>query len=181
MNNLKITENKFEKNNKKINVFNIFPKFEKSKNIFNNFFPTIFPNYYNNQIKEEIINYQINLISENFQKIKEKKDKLKNFSKEDILINNNLLSTYDNYIRKNGEFINFGDNYYTESEDEKSESDSNGENNSKNTYPENESESEHNFYNNSSENDYDDYDNNNDYFEKSNPIEILKKNNIKYK
>jgi len=153
----------------------------KNKKIFfNNFFPTIFPNYYNKQIKEEIINYQINLISQNFKNIKEKKDNLNNLSKEDILINNNLLGTYNNYIRKNGEFINFGDNYnYSESEDEKSESDSNGENNSKNTYPENESESEnvHDFYDNISENDYDDYDNNNDYYEinKSNLIDILKK------
>ena len=112
---------------------------EISNNLFKNYYPCILPEYYMDQISEQIIKNQIDKLSSNF--LKEKKEEVKN---KKIKINQNM-----DYLRelaeKQGEWVDYeqnadekGDNNEDEEQGYKSY-DSNSENNSKNSYPEDES------------------------------------------
>ena len=135
--------NNKESNNKKkkrgIKIFSDMSISEISNNLFKNYYPCILPEYYTDQIYEQIIKNQIDKLSSNF--LKEKKEEIKN---KKIKINQNM-----DYLRelaeKQGEWVdneqNFdekGDNNEDEEQGYKSY-DSNSENNSKNSYPEDES------------------------------------------
>ncbi len=111
---------------------------EISNNLFKNYYPCILPEYYQDQISEQIIQNQLDKLISNF--ITEKKEELKN---KKIKINQNL-----DYLRqlaeKQGEWVdyeNVDDRYQENEEEEKGYKsyDSNSENNSNNSYPEDES------------------------------------------
>ena len=135
-----------------------------SNNLFKNYYPCLLPPYYPDQIKEQIIDDQIEKLISNFN-LKKKDNKKKE---------NEFKFTNLNYLRelaeKQGEWItneDYDGNVYDDKEglddEDYDKSDSNDEHNSNNTYPEDESienEDEENDYN-----DYDDYDNNDDYDE----------------
>ena len=156
----KIINNKKKKRG--IKIFSDMSISEISNNLFKNYYPCILPEYYADQISNQIINNQIDKLMSNF--IKEKDDEIKN---KKIIINQNM-----DYLRelaeKQGEWVDQGqdidDKADNNEEDEQGEKsyDSNSENNSKNSYPEDESiieEQEEQDFNDK----YDDYDNNDDY------------------
>ena len=136
------SDNKSTSNKKKkrgIKIFSDMSISEISNNLFKNFYPCILPEYYMDQISEQIIKNQIDKLSSNF--LKEKKEEVKN---KKIKINQNM-----DYLRelaeKQGEWVDYeqnadekGDNNEDEEQGYKSY-DSNSENNSKNSYPEDES------------------------------------------
>jgi hypothetical protein len=130
----------FSKNNKKrgVKIFSDMSISEVSNNLFKNYYPCILPEYYQDQISEQIIQNQLDKLISNF--ITEKKEELKN---KKIKINQNL-----DYLRqlaeKQGEWVdyeNVDDRYQENEEEEKGYKsyDSNSENNSNNSYPEDES------------------------------------------
>ena len=151
---------KTKKKKRSIKIFSDMSISEISNNLFKNYYPCILPEYYTDQIYNQIIENQIDKLMSNF--IKEKKDEIKH---KKIKINNNM-----DYLRsiaaKQGEWIeyeqNYDDNDYNNDEEKGYKSyDSNSENNSKNSYPEDESieeEREQNF-----EDNYDYYENEDDY------------------
>ena len=113
---------------------------EISNNLFKNYYPCILPEYYMDQISEQIVKNQIDKLSSNF--LKEKKEEVKN---KKIKINQNM-----DYLRelaeKQGEWVDYeqnvdekGDNNNEDEEQGYKSYDSNSENNSKNSYPEDES------------------------------------------
>ena len=133
----KSTSNKKKKRG--IKIFSDMSISEISNNLFKNYYPCILPEYYMDQISEQIIKNQIDKLSSNF--LKEKKEEVKN---KKIKINQNM-----DYLRelaeKQGEWVDYeqnadekGDNNEDEEQGYKSY-DSNSENNSKNSYPEDES------------------------------------------
>ena len=136
------SDNKSTSNKKKkrgIKIFSDMSISEISNNLFKNYYPCILPEYYMDQISEQIIKNQIDKLSSNF--LKEKKEEVKN---KKIKINQNM-----DYLRelaeKQGEWVDYeqnadekGDNIEDEEQGYKSY-DSNSENNSKNSYPEDES------------------------------------------
>ena len=136
------SDNKSTSNKKKkrgIKIFSDMSISEISNNLFKNYYPCILPEYYMDQIYEQIIKNQIDKLSSNF--LKEKKEEVKN---KKIKINQNM-----DYLRelaeKQGEWVDYeqnadekGDNNEDEEQGYKSY-DSNSENNSKNSYPEDES------------------------------------------
>ena len=165
----KIGKNKAKNNNKNktknkkkgIKIFSDMSVSEISNNLFKNFYPCLIPPYYLEQIKDQILENQLDKLISNF-----------NNSKNDInteakiKINQNM-----DYLRqlaeKQGEWISneYDEQIYDDNidnnPDDYDESDSNNENNSNNTYPEEESSEtegggENNF-------EYEDYDNNDDY------------------
>ena len=134
---IKSTSNKKKKRG--IKIFSDMSISEISNNLFKNYYPCILPEYYMDQISEQIIKNQIDKLSSNF--LKEKKEEVKN---KKIKINQNM-----DYLRelaeKQGEWVDYeqnadekGDNNEDEEQGYKSY-DSNSENNSKNSYPEDES------------------------------------------
>ena len=139
---------------------------EVSNNLFKNYYPCILPDYYTDQISNQIIENQIDKLMSNF--IKEKSIEITN---KKIKINQNL-----DYLRemaeKQGEWIEQNksqeeqyDNDNINEEDEKGNKsyDSNSENNSKNSYPEDESIVEEEEQEQDFDEQYDYYDNNDDY------------------
>ena len=123
-----------------IKIFSDMSISEVSNNLFKNYYPCVLPDYYTEQISQQIIDNQIDKLTSNF--IKEKNDLMKN---KKIKINQNM-----DYLRqlaeKQGEWIDQGqdvddrgDNYDEEDEPENKSYDSNDENNSRNEYPEDES------------------------------------------
>ena len=162
--------NKPNSSNKKINnkkkkrgikIFSDMSISEISNNLFKNYYPCILPEYYADQISNQIINNQIDRLMSNF--IKEKDDEIKN---KKIIINQNMDYLRE-LVEKQGEWIDQGqdidDKADNNEEDEQGEKsyDCNSENNSKNSYPEDESiieEQEEQDFNDK----YDDYDNNDD-------------------
>jgi hypothetical protein len=136
------SDNKSTSNKKKkrgIKIFSDMSISEISNNLFKNYYQCILPEYYMDQISEQIIKNQIDKLSSNF--LKEKKEEVKN---KKIKINQNM-----DYLRelaeKQGEWVDYeqnvdekGDNNEDEEQGYKSY-DSNSENNSKNSYPEDES------------------------------------------
>jgi len=137
------SDNKSTSNKKKkrgIKIFSDMSISEISNNLFKNYYPCILPEYYMDQISEQIIKNQIDKLSSNF--LKEKKEEVKN---KKIKINQNM-----DYLRelaeKQGEWIDYeqnvdekGDNNNEDEEQGYKSYDSNSENNSKNSYPEDES------------------------------------------
>ena len=137
------SDNKSTSNKKKkrgIKIFSDMSISEISNNLFKNFYPCILPEYYMDQISEQIIKNQIDKLSSNF--LKEKKEEVKN---KKIKINQNM-----DYLRelaeKQGEWVDYeqnvdekGDNNNEDEEQGYKSYDSNSENNSKNSYPEDES------------------------------------------
>ena len=141
-NNKSKSDNKPISNKKKkrgIKIFSDMSISEVSNNLFKNYYPCILPEYYMDQISEQIIKNQIDKLSSNF--LKEKKEEVKN---KKIKINQNM-----NYLRelaeKQGEWVDYEQNYDEKGDDNEDEEkgyksyDSNSENNSKNSYPEDES------------------------------------------
>ena len=139
---------------------------EVSNNLFKNYYPCILPDYYTDQISNQIIENQIDKLMSNF--IKEKSIEITN---KKIKINQNM-----DYLRemaeKQGEWIEHNqspeeqyDNDNNNEEDEKGNKsyDSNSENNSKNSYPEDESIVEEEEQEQDFDEQYDYYDNNDDY------------------
>ena len=163
------SDNKSTSNKKKkrgIKIFSDMSISEISNNLFKNYYPCILPEYYMDQISEQIIKNQIDKLSSNF--LKEKKEEVKN---KKIKINQNM-----DYLRemaeKQGEWIEQNqspeeqyDNDNNNEEDEKGNKsyDSNSENNSKNSYPEDESIVEEEEQEQDFDEQYDYYDNNDDY------------------
>lgn len=161
---IKIKDNnkiKAKNKNKGIKIFSDMSVSEISNNLFKNFYPCLLPPYYPEQIKEQIIDSQLDKLIFNFNNsINDKSTKMK------IKINQSM-----DYLRelaeKQGEWISneyneqlYDDHIGNDLEDY-DESDSNNENNSRNTYPEeesseNENDDENNF-------NYDDYVYNDDY------------------
>lgn len=143
LNDLEQNLKKNESNPKKkrsIKIFSDMSISEVSNNLFKNYYPCVLPDYYTEQISQQIIDNQIDKLTSNF--IKEKNDLMKN---KKIKINQNM-----DYLRqlaeKQGEWIDQGqdvddrgDNYDEEDEPENKSYDSNDENNSRNEYPEDES------------------------------------------
>ena len=137
------SDNKSTSNKKKkrgIKIFSDMSISEISNNLFKNYYPCILPEYYMDQISEQIIKNQIDKLSSNF--LKEKKEEVKN---KKIKINQNM-----DYLRelaeKQGEWVDYeqnvdekGDNNNEDEEQGYKSYDSNSENNSKNSYPEDES------------------------------------------
>ena len=134
----KSTSNKKKKRG--IKIFSDMSISEISNNLFKNYYPCILPEYYMDQISEQIIKNQIDKLSSNF--LKEKKEEVKN---KKIKINQNM-----DYLRelaeKQGEWVDYeqnvdekGDNNNEDEEQGYKSYDSNSENNSKNSYPEDES------------------------------------------
>jgi hypothetical protein len=164
----KSTKNSKENNNLKINkkkrgikIFSDMSVSEISNNLFKNYYPCLLPSYYPEQIKQQIIDDQLEKLISNF-----------NQSKNEIIINNKIkIQQNMDYLRqlaeKQGEWVpsypedDYDDRVDKDDEDY-DESDSNNENNSNNTYPEDESveneDEEDNFGD-----EYGDYDNNEDY------------------
>ena len=135
---IKSTSNKKKKRG--IKIFSDMSISEISNNLFKNYYPCILPEYYMDQISEQIIKNQIDKLSSNF--LKEKKEEVKN---KKIKINQNM-----DYLRelaeKQGEWVDYeqnvdekGDNNNEDEEQGYKSYDSNSENNSKNSYPEDES------------------------------------------
>ena len=147
-----------KKKKRGIKIFSDISISEISNNLFKNYYPCILPEYYTDQISNQIINNQIDKLMSNF--IKEKNVEIKN---KKITINQNM-----DYLRelaqKQGEWVDHEQNVedkndiYEEEDQGYKSYDSNSENNSKNSYPEDESiieeQEEQDFYDK-----YDDYDN----------------------
>jgi hypothetical protein len=129
----------YKKKKRGIKIFSDMSISEVSNNLFKNYYPCILPEYYMDQISEQIIKNQIDKLSSNF--LKEKKEEVKN---KKIKISQNM-----NYLRelaeKQGEWVDYEQNYDEKGDDNEDEEkgyksyDSNSENNSKNSYPEDES------------------------------------------
>lgn len=162
------TKNSKENNNQKINkkkrgikIFSDMSVSEISNNLFKNYYPCLLPSYYPEQIKQQIIDDQLEKLISNFSQ-----------SKNEININNKIkIKQNMDYLRqlaeKQGEWVpSYPDEDYYNKEDKNDEdydeSDSNNENNSNNTYPEDESLENEDDGNNFGD-EYDDYDNNEDY------------------
>jgi hypothetical protein len=164
----KSTKNSKENNNLKINkkkrgikIFSDMSVSEISNNLFKNYYPCLLPSYYPEQIKQQIIDDQLEKLISNF-----------NQSKNEIIINNKIkIKQNMDYLRQlaeqQGEWVpDYNENDYYDNDEKNNEdydeSDSNNEFNSNNTYPEDESveneEEEKNFGD-----EYDDYDKNEDY------------------
>ena len=145
-----------------IKIFTDMSISEISNNLFKNYYPCVLPEYYKEQISQQIIDNQIDKLTSNF--IKEKKNEVKS---KKIKINQNL-----DYLRelaeKQGEWIEqeqFIDDRADENEEEEQgykSYDSNSENNSKNSYPEDESIIEEEEQEKDFDDQYDYYDNNDD-------------------
>lgn len=141
-----------------IKIFSDMSISEVSNNLFKNYYPCVLPDYYTEQISQQIIDNQIDKLTSNF--IKEKNDLMKN---KKIKINQNM-----DYLRqlaeKQGEWVEYNqntDDKYQENEEEEKgykSYDSNSENNSINSYPEDESV-EQDDYEQDFGDKYDDYDN----------------------
>ena len=146
---------KSKNKNKGIKIFSDMSVSEISKNLFKNFYPCLLPPYYPEQIKEQIIDSQLDKLIFNFNNSRNDKS-----TKMKIKINQNM-----DYLRelaeKQGEWISndyneqIYDDHVDNDHDDYDESDSNNENNSRNTYPEEESSGNENDDENNFE--YDDY------------------------
>ena len=145
-----------------IKIFTDMSISEISNNLFKNYYPCVLPEYYKEQISQQIIDNQIEKLTSNF--IKEKSNEIKN---KKIKINQNM-----DYLRelaeKQGEWVEQGPaiddraDEYDEDEQGYKSYDSNSENNSKNSYPEDESIIEEEEQEKDFDDQYDYYDNNND-------------------
>ena len=133
-------ENNIQKNKKTrgIKIFSDMSVSEISNNLFKNYYPCILPEYYPEQITQQIIDNQIEKLINNFNK--EKKEEINN---KKIKMTQNM-----DYLRelaeKQGEWVEEqNDNYIheknIEEEYENKSYDSNSENNPNNSYPEDES------------------------------------------
>ena len=155
-----------KKKKRGIKIFTDISISEVSNNLFKNYYPCLLPDYYTDQISNQIIENQIDKLMSNF--IKEKSIEITN---KKIKINQNM-----DYLRemaeKQGEWIEHNqspeeqyDNDNNNEEDEKGNKsyDSNSENNSKNSYPEDESIVEEEEQEQDFDEQYDYYDNNDDY------------------
>jgi len=152
---------KINKKKRGIKIFSDMSVSEISNNLFKNYYPCLLPSYYPEQIKQQIIDDQLEKLISNFSQ-----------TKNDIMINNKIkIKQNMDYLRqlaeKQGEWVPSYQEYDyddqgVKDEEDYDESDSNNENNSNNTYPEDES-----IENEDEENDfgdeYGDYDNNEDY------------------
>ena len=152
-----------KKKKRGIKIFTDISISEVSNNLFKNYYPCLLPDYYTDQISNQIIENQIDKLMSNF--IKEKSIEITN---KKIKINQNM-----DYLRemaeKQGEWIEQNqspeeqyDNDNNNEEDEKGNKsyDSNSENNSKNSYPEDESIVEEEEQEQDFDDKYDYYDNN---------------------
>ena len=154
----KNSENQIPKKKRGIKIFSDMSISEISNNLFKNYYPCVLPEYYQDQIKEQIIQNQLDKLVSNF--ITEKKDEIKN---KKIKINQNM-----DYLRqlaeKQGEWVDYNqntDDKYQENEEEEKgykSYDSNSENNSINSYPEDESVEQEDYEQDFGDK-YDDYDN----------------------
>ena len=158
---LKNFENKikFAKKKRGVKIFSDMSVSEISNNLFKNYYPCVLPDYYQDQISEQIIQNQLDKLISNF--ITEKKDEIKNKTNK---INQNM-----DYLRqlakKQGEWVdyydeNVDDKYQENEEEEKGYKsyDSNSENNSINSYPEDESVEQEDYEQDFGDK-YDDYEN----------------------
>ena len=155
---LKNSENQIPKKKRGVKIFSDMSISEISNNLFKNYYPCVLPEYYQDQITEQIIQNQLDKLVSNF--IADKKDEIKN---KKIKINQNM-----DYLRqlaeKQGEWVEYNqntDDKYQENEEEEKgykSYDSNSENNSINSYPEDESV-EQDDYEQDFGDKYDDYDN----------------------
>ena len=152
-----------KKKKRGIKIFTDISISEVSNNLFKNYYPCLLPDYYTDQISNQIIENQIDKLMSNF--IKEKSIEINN---KKLKINQNM-----DYLReiaqKQGEWIEQnqfpdeqGDNIINNEEDEQGNKsyDSNSENNSKNSYPEDESIVEEEEQEQDFDDKYDYYDNN---------------------
>ena len=150
--------NQIPKKKRGVKIFSDMSISEISNNLFKNYYPCVLPEYYQDQITEQIIQNQLDKLVSNF--IADKKDEIKN---KKIKINQNM-----DYLRqlaeKQGEWVEYNqntDDKYQENEEEEKgykSYDSNSENNSINSYPEDESV-EQDDYEQDFGDKYDDYDN----------------------
>ena len=154
---------KQKKKKRGIKIFTDISISEVSNNLFKNYYPCLLPDYYTDQISNQIIENQIDKLMSNF--IKEKSIEINN---KKLKINQNM-----DYLReiaqKQGEWIEQNqfpeeqnDNNINNEEDEQGNKsyDSNSENNSKNSYPEDESTVEEEEQEQDFDDKYDYYDNN---------------------
>ena len=145
----KSTKNSKENNNLKINkkkrgikIFSDMSVSEISNNLFKNYYPCLLPSYYPDQIKQQIIDDQLEKLISNF-----------NQSKNEIVINNKIkIQQNMDYLRqlaeKQGEWVpSYPEDDYDDRVDKDDED-----------YDESDSNNENNFGD-----EYDDYDNNEDY------------------
>ena len=152
-----------KKQKRGIKIFTDISISEVSNNLFKNYYPCLLPDYYTDQISNQIIENQIDKLMSNF--IKEKSIEINN---KKLKINQNM-----DYLReiaqKQGEWIEQNqfpeeqnDNNINNEEDEQGNKsyDSNSENNSKNSYPEDESIVEEEEQEQDFDDKYDYYDNN---------------------
>ena len=152
-----------KKKKRGIKIFTDISISEVSNNLFKNYYPCLLPDYYADQISNQIIENQIDKLMSNF--IKEKSIEINN---KKLKINQNM-----DYLReiaqKQGEWIEQNqfpeeqnDNNINNEEDEQGNKsyDSNSENNSKNSYPEDESIVEEEEQEQDFDDKYDYYDNN---------------------
>jgi len=150
---------KFAKKKRGVKIFSDMSVSEISNNLFKNYYPCLLPDYYQDQISEQIIQNQLDKLISNF--ITEKKDEIKNKTNK---INQNM-----DYLRqlakKQGEWVdyydeNVDDKYQENEEEEKGYKsyDSNSENNSINSYPEDESVEQEDYEQDFGDK-YDDYEN----------------------
>ena len=173
----------YEQNNKKkniqkskksrgIKIFSDMSVSEISNNLFKNYYPCILPEYYPEQITQQIIENQIEKLVNNFNKEKKiDNKKIKIERNMDYL--RELAEKQGEWVDEQNDNVIYNDNI--EEENENKSYDSNSENNSKNSYPEDESleneddednyddkeqnfEDEYNYYENENndDNDYDD-------------------------
>jgi len=153
-----------KKKKRGIKIFTDISISEVSNNLFKNYYPCLLPDYYTDQISNQIIENQIDKLMSNF--IKEKSIEINN---KKLKINQNM-----DYLReiaqKQGEWIeqnqfpeeqNDNNNINNEEDEQGNKSyDSNSENNSKNSYPEDESIVEEEEQEQDFDDKYDYYDNN---------------------
>ena len=154
----------YKKKKRGIKIFTDISISEVSNNLFKNYYPCLLPDYYTDQISNQIIENQIDKLMSNF--IKEKSIEINN---KKLKINQNM-----DYLReiaqKQGEWIEqnqfpeeqYDNNNINNEEDEQGNKsyDSNSENNSKNSYPEDESIVEEEEQEQDFDDKYDYYDNN---------------------
>ena len=161
---------------RKLKSFGDISSSKISKNLFNNYYPSIIPSYCTNQIKSQIITNQIDKMTTKFNLIrklnnneisKKENKKLEKFKihKSYKINNNNFINTnYKNkniisnsireLLEKNNKYMNEYDYDELKKKEELNEYeyDSNNENNSKNTYQEEERSISEEAYNGDIEN-----------------------------
>ena len=191
---------------RKLKSFGDISSSKISKNLFNNYYPSIIPSYCTNQIKSQIITNQIDKMTTKFDLIrklnnneisKKENKKLEKFKihKSYKINNNNFINTnYKNkniisnsireLLEKNNKYMNEYDYDELKKKEELNEYeyDSNNENNSKNTYQEEERSISEEAYNGDIENNsFDDGENYYDYIPNDDKIDSREYNYFNYK